>query len=155
MYSSDIFQLNIFLYSVGFGFLSALVYDVFKAVQTCFFYSYKGLFIKDIFYSLTFSYLCFVFMLSVNNGKVRIYLVLGVILGFFCWFVSLSVLFLKYFECLIKWLKSIIFLISRTITFPIRLFFSIVTEKILKKSLNYKDFCKKAKNKLKIHLKKR
>ena len=155
MYSSDIFQLNIFLYSVGFGFLSALFYDVFKTVQICFFDSNKGLFLKDLFYALTFSYSSFLFVLAVNNGKIRIYLIVGMLLGFVCWFTSLSAYFTNFFRLLINRLKSIFFFVSKIITFPLRAFSLLIYDKFLKKFLKSQYFCENAKNKLKIYLKKR
>lgn len=155
MYSSDIFQLNILLYSVGFGFLSALFYDVFKTVQFCFFNSNKGLFFKDLLYVLSLSYSVFVFVLTVNNGKIRIYLIVGIILGFICWFMSLSSHFTEFIKTLIISFKSIFLFLSNAITFPLRMFYSITTEKILKKLVNSQIFFRKAKNKFKIHLKKR
>ena len=146
MYTDDIFQLNIFLYSVGFGFAAALIYDIFKSIQICFFNSHKALFLKDLFYTLIFSYLYFIFILSVNNGKFRIYIILGLVLGFISWFLSLSSLFLKFFIHLIKCLKAIFFTISQVITFPLRTFISIATGKILKKRIILKTFFQKAKN---------
>ena len=145
MYTNDIFQLNIFFYSVGFGFAAALIYDIFKSIQTCFFNSNKALFFKDLFYVLFISYLYFIFILSVNNGKFRIYIAFGLVLGFICWFLSLSSLFLKSFLYLIKCFKSILFFLSRVITFPLRTIITMLSGKILKKRNIIKFFSKKQK----------
>ncbi|MBQ3498909.1 MAG: spore cortex biosynthesis protein YabQ [Clostridia bacterium] len=155
MYTDDIFQLNIFFYSVGFGFAAALIYDIFKSIYICFFNSYKAFFLKDLFYIIFISYLYFIFILSINNGKFRIYIIFGLGLGFICWFLSLSSLFLKSFLYLIKCFKSILLFLSKVITFPLRTFITILSGKILKKRIILKNFFKNAKNKLKIYLKKR
>ena len=149
MYSDDIFQLNIFLYSVGFGFLSALFYDVFKTVQQSFFNTLKGLFYKDIIYGISIFFFYFIFVLTVNNGKIRIYLVVGLILGFICWFISLSSVFIKYFGSLLKSLKIIFYFSSEVITFPVRLIYSLLSEKFIKINIYLQTFFKKAKNKFK------
>ncbi len=154
MYVDDAFQLNILLYSVGFGFFLAFIYDVFKVFNLYFCKSHRSLIIKDVFYALTFSYLFFIFTLSINNGKIRVYIVLGILLGFICWFMSLSMTFLRYSEQLFKKFVSILNFVSTVISFPFSLFFSLLSKKIIKFKRNKPKKFDNIKNKLKIHLKK-
>ncbi len=155
MYIDDIFQLNIFLYSVGFGFLLALIYDILNVFTFKIFKSDKGLFIKDFSYVIICAYLIFLFVLAVNNGKLRVYLFLGLALGFICWFMSLSALFVRYFICLNRKLSAILVFISSIITLPFRCIFSLLLTKAQKiNAFNIKNF-ENTKNKLRILLKKK
>jgi len=155
MYINDSFQLNILLYSVGFGFFAAFLYDVFNTIHLILFKSSKSLFAKDVVYVLTSAFLCFIFILAVNSGKIRVYIIIGIILGYICWFMSLSSLFLQCSTFIAKKIITIITTIAVIISYPFRLIFSLLTPIITKTNKNLNIFFQKSRNKLKIHLKKK
>ena len=155
MYIDDSFQLNILFYSAGFGFFAALLYDIFKLIHFPVFKSVKWLFAKDLFYSITTAFLCFVFLLSVNNGKIRIYIIIGIILGYICWFMVLSSIFLRFGTLIFNKIKSVVSIFAAVITLPFRLIFSLFTPITDKTKANIMIFFEKTRNKFKIHLKKK
>ena len=155
MYINDSFQLNIILYSVGFGFFAALLYDIFKIIHSAIFKSVRFLFVKDFIYSIVTAFLYFIFLLAINNGKIRVYILIGTILGYICWFILLSSLFIRIATLIINKLISFFTSTASVITFPFRVIFSLLLPIISKTNEFINKIFEKIRNKLKIHLKKK
>ena len=125
MYIDDIsIQINVFLYSLGFGFFLGLIYDIFRLTGTIIKRN-KTVFLQDILYFLLCSLLTFFFLLVVNNGKFRINILIALVSGFYIYYLTLSKSILNFFINFIRSIRSIIVSVSRVLTIPIRLILDI------------------------------
>ena len=86
-------QLKIFLYSLGMGAILCMLYDIFKALRVMMNFGSKLIFLQDLIYSVFASILTFLYLLLMNNGRVRLYILLGEVLGFLTYYFTLSKLF--------------------------------------------------------------
>lgn len=77
-----------FLLSCGFGFLLGVLYDVFRLVRMAWFSQKAVVFFQDVLYFTVCACLTFVFMLAMNYGEVRGYVILGEILGWIIYYYS-------------------------------------------------------------------
>lgn len=155
MYIDDGFQINIFLLSVGFGVLLAFLYDLFRLIHRLIFKSSKGIFFIDLSYCVISSILTFLFLLAVNYGKLRIYLLAGAVLGFLCWYIGISPLFLKFSQFIGNKLIGLLTVISSIISYPFRLISKPFAKVFYRNSGFFKKYFIKLKNISKIHLKKK
>ena len=91
-----------FLYSIGLGVIYSAFYDVFRALRTV--SNPKGIevFIQDIIYFLIISFTTFIFLLSLTNGEIRVYILFGILLGFCGFYFTVSKYFLKMLSFVFK-----------------------------------------------------
>ena len=153
MYIDDNFQFNTFLISVGFGVILSVIFDVFKSLQTVILKLKKYLVFLDVFYCIIATILSFLFFLSINYGSVRIYLIIGIIVGFIIWHLSFSTFFVNFSVLIIDYFKLILNVTANIFVMPIKILlmpFRKILVKLICKSEKYFEFLR---NKLKIHLK--
>lgn len=74
-------QTTTFLFSVVLGLILGLFFDVFKLTNVIFSPTPKRIFIKDIIYFVLSAIITFIFILIVNMGEIRIYIISGEIIG--------------------------------------------------------------------------
>ena len=84
-------QLNLFLLSLGTGFILGIVYDILRAIRLTISKGKVIIFVFDIIYFLIFSLATFLFFLAVNKGEFRSYMIFGEILGFFFYYISFGI----------------------------------------------------------------
>ncbi len=124
-------QTQVFMLSVGFGFLLGAVYDIVRFVRAVFSRSHTAVIIQDILFSLICTLLSFFFLLCIDDGKLRMYPYLGMIMGFVIWYFTLGIpvsMILKRFSAFLHGILKSITAISK------RIFKKVV--KILKKRKN-------------------
>lgn len=91
-------QLSNFLSSVGFGFFIGLVYVLFQFVRSLISDGKIAFLVCDILFSVTYTLLCFIFMLAYTDGEMRVELLIAMAIGFFVFFFSLG----KYLQKLLS-----------------------------------------------------
>lgn len=84
-------QTQVFMLSVGFGFLLGLVYEIVRFVRAVFSHSRTAVIIQDILFSIICTLLSFFFLLCIDDGKLRMYPYLGMIMGFAIWYFTLGI----------------------------------------------------------------
>lgn len=154
MYIDDGFQLNVLLMSVGMGAVIAVIYDIYKVLHKLIFKTYRGVIVKDIIFCFTAALLWFVFLLAVNFGRMRFYLLFGAVSGFCCWYFSLSTVFVSVFFSVLNKVQSLFIIFGRLISMPFRPIFSLILIFGGKLNKHFKKCFTKLKNKSKIDLKK-
>ncbi len=97
-------QIITFFYSLVLGIFFSIFYDVLRAFRIIKQHSKLLVFIEDILYFSFNSIITFIFLIATTNGEVRAYVIIGLILGFILFFITLS----KYFLKIICWIFSII-----------------------------------------------
>lgn len=126
-------QTEIFFYALGFGFLLGILYDVFRTVRLIISDSRSFVIAMDVLYFLVCSFLIFCFNLVVDNGKVRIYVTFGEILGWLSYYFSFGAIALKVTDAVTRFFRKVIFA-------PVRNFFALIMRK--------KSFCGKKREKI-------
>lgn len=142
-------QTGNFLLSLGFGFIMGIVYDAFRIVRMCISKGKIAFVICDILYSLVLCLCTFLFCLTVNEGEIRGYLILGECIGFAAYYFSLGVAIFSVSEKTVAVIRSVFKRIFKVIFFPFGKLFRFFKRKIKK---SHKKM-QKVKNKSKFLLK--
>ncbi len=104
-----------FLFSLGFGFLMGALYEAFRFVRLLLSRGKKTQFIFDIIYCILLAFLTFIFFITINEGEIRVYLLLGEAIGFMAYSLSLGVMIATFSDTFIGWITSTIKLIFRPV----------------------------------------
>ncbi len=89
------------------GGILCLLYDALRIFRKIFPPSTLRLFIEDTVFSLFSGIISFVFLLSVTNGEIRSFVLLGIGMGFLITRLTVSVLMLKIFVAILIPVKSV------------------------------------------------
>lgn len=154
MYINDVNQINIILMSVGLGALLAVLYDVYTVINKLSFKSCRTIVLRDVIFCLLSGLICFLFLLVVNRGRMRIYFLPGAITGFYCWHFSFSKVFVNLLCLLFVRISNMFLLSARLFLMPFRPIIALFSLIYGKFGRLFKKYFIKLKNKLKIGLKK-
>lgn len=113
-------QTSLFLYSLGFGFLLGILYDVFRTVRMIISNGKGFVIFMDVLYFFVCGVLSFFFILVVDEGKLRIYTLLGEALGFAVYYFSLGAVAIKISAAAVKRIKWLFSLVFKPIKFVLR-----------------------------------
>lgn len=143
-------QTEIFLLSLGFGFLLGVLYDIFRTLRLIISSSAGFTVFADIMYFLLCTFLVFCFNLVVDNGKIRLYVLLGDLLGWLIYYFSLGEISLKISNSIILLVKSFF----RAVSAPLRRVKNRINRKFGKSASFSKKIIRKFNKKLKFDLQK-
>lgn len=155
MYISDIaLQTRVFLYSIGFGMLLGLVYDVFRIIRLIVGNKRNAVFFQDFLFFVLSTFFAFLFFLVINNGRLRFFEYLAIALGFFSYYFTVGSVIINLSSVIIPSIKAAFRAIARVISAPIRLVMKLIINIKNKLSPLFTNTVKKIKNSLKTPLKK-
>ncbi len=126
-----------FLLALGMGFLLGLLYDLIRIIRISISRGKAALIICDIIFCTFACLFTFLFCLTVNEGEIRLYLVLGEVAGFFTYYFSLGAVIFSCSEKIIVFIKKLFSSLFGVILFPFKWFFGKIRKvfnKLLKKS---------------------
>jgi spore cortex biosynthesis protein YabQ len=112
-------QTRQFLLCLGFGFALGVVYDVFRVLRLLI--NRRGalaLAVQDVLYCLLCTALSFFFFLSTGDGVLRFYSLLGEIIGWLIYYVSLGTVVLRCSEWVVKQLRKFFAALERLLRAP-------------------------------------
>ncbi len=113
-------QLAIFVLSLGLGFLLGVLYDVIRALRLSVTRSKIILIICDIIYFIVFGLISFLFILALNKGEIRFYIIIGEVIGAVFYYVSLGIAVIKITDKVIVLLHKLYCLIFKIISAPFK-----------------------------------
>ncbi len=142
-----------FLLSLGFGFIMGIFYDLFRIIRISISKSKSATIISDVLYCIFLCFCTFIFCLTVNEGEVRLYLLLGAGAGFCVYYFSLGAIIFSFSERLISFIKKCAKSIFKVISFPFSFAFGKLRNLFKKISLKSRKNTKNIKNKSKFLLK--
>ncbi len=116
-------QTDIFLLSLGLGFILGVLYDFFRLLRLTLSKSKILTIVFDILYFALLGLSTFLFILALNKGEIRSYIIIGEILGFLFYYFSLGILAVKVTDILTAFFKKLFSLIFRILSAPFRLIF--------------------------------
>ncbi len=143
-------HLEIFLLSLGMGFLLGILYDVVRIIRLIVSRGRAALFIFDFLYLALCAVLIYLFIIAVNMGAVRAYILIAQLLGFFCYYISFGIVVIRISDKIISLSKKAIRFIFNVIKKPfcffarvIRRVFRAIKALFKKKSLKSRNYLKK------------
>ena len=139
-------QTKSFLLSLGMGFLLGVIYDFIRIIRISISQKKVGVILSDLFFCIIACLGTFLFCLTVNEGEIRLYLILGELAGFFTYYFSLGVVIFSCSEKIVSFIKKLFTSFFEIILFPFKWVFRKIINKTRKNS-------KKLKNKSKFLLK--
>ncbi len=143
-------QTQIFFYSLGFGFLLGILYDVFRTLRLIISSSKTFAFVADIIYFSLGSFLTFCFVMVVDSGKIRMYVFFGEILGWLIWYFSFGAIALRVTNAVIRLFRRLFYAVLK----PIKRIIYRIYRKSEKIALNGKKIFRKNNKKAKFILQK-
>ena len=147
-------QLNLFLLSLGAGFVLGVVYDILRTIRLTISKGKTIIFIFDILYFLIFSLATFLFFLAVNKGEFRSYMIFGEILGFLFYYVSFGIAAKSFTDVFVKAIHTVFSFTFKVVTAPFRAIFRVFSKIKVKFSHIFKKLNKKYEKNRKKHLQK-
>ncbi len=145
-------QLTIFLCALGAGFLLGILYDIMRAMRLSFTTSKAAVIIFDVVYFLLCGILSFLFILALNKGEVRFYIIAGEIIGWLFYYISLGVAVIKLTDAFVSAFNKAKSFIFKVISAPFRLIYRAINRICLKISTLFKKTEKKSEKIRKKHL---
>lgn len=146
-------QVRNFLFSLGFGFLVGIFYDVFRILRLVVSSGKTAVFIGDLLYVLLSAAATFLFLLTVNDGQVRGYILAGELIGFLVWYISFGAFAVRVTGKIVGVLKKAFRGIFRIILYPFYKLYAVLRRFLAKISEKGQKKAKKIANKSKFHLK--
>ncbi len=148
------YQTEVFLYSCIFGSILGLYYDFFKIISMLIGKEKIKIFFLDLIYMAISGFFTFIFLLAVNYGNLRFYILAGEAMGWCIYHITLGSFVMYFANALIKFFNILISFIKSHILIPavcfvkklFRLIFNpfyILVNKIIKSNLIKKFFIKK------------
>lgn len=128
-------QPKIFLYSFVLGIMISIYFDLFKAIRVLHKFSNLQVFFQDIAFFLVVTPSVFIFLIAFTYGVLRGYVLIGLVLGFVIWRITLSryfILIMAYFFGLLKKIFANLSAKVSQFTDDIILFISKIVKKFFK-----------------------
>ncbi len=143
-------QTRIFLLSIGFGFLLGILYDIFRTVRLIISESKGFVFFMDLLYFAFCTFLNFCYILTLDYGKIRFYVLFAEILGWLIYYFSFGAVAIRVTRFVSEGIKSIFKIISK----PFICVFRKITQLYNKVTKNNKKIIRKIAKKTKFNLQK-
>lgn len=123
-------QVLIFFQSIVLGVIIGVFYEIFRIIRMAHENGRILIFFEDIIFFSVSSVVTFLFILTVNQGQIRFYIILGEIIGLTTYFLTMGVVVNKIFKLIIKMLKKILYFIYYITIRPIKLLVQFICKKI-------------------------
>ncbi len=143
-------QTEIFFYALGFGFLLGILYDIFRTVRMIISNSKGFVLFMDLLYFALCAFLIFCFNMVVDNGQIKIYVVLGEIMGWLVYYFSFGAIAVRLSNAIIKQIKRLFGVIFR----PLRRLLRVLKRKMHRLTGLSEKIIRKNKKKTKFNLQK-
>lgn len=111
-------QLYVFLTMVLTGAGAGMLFDLFRVIRASFHTRALSVNLFDLLYWLVMSISVFLILFMVNNGELRWYEVIGLVLGCVIYFLSLSALFQRVIKTLLRFFAKIFLTIFKIVLTP-------------------------------------
>lgn len=114
-------QLSIFVAALGTGFILGIVYDILRALRLSFTSSKVAVVVFDLIYCFIFWLASFLFIIAMNKGELRFYIVAGEIIGALFYYVSFGIAAIKITDAFVKYLKRFYSFVYKVLSIPFHL----------------------------------
>ena len=114
-----------FLLSLAMGCVFCLLYDCFRILRIINNYSKTAIFIQDILYWIICAFLCCCFLIIRCSGEIRGYVLVGSLLGWIIFRLTLSVLILALAKHILRFARWVYSKVSK----PVKALFKFIRKK--------------------------
>ena len=118
-------QVNLFLYALILGLILGAYYDIFRFLREIGLNSTPAVIVEDLFYCTSISIPIFLFFTAFNSGNIRIFALIGMLIGTLGYRFTIGILTLKLLRLLLKPIRATINLIKK----PFHIFSIFITKK--------------------------
>ena len=131
MYANNLEQLTNFLYFIVTGVVLSIIFDIFRILRKTIKTSDIVTNIEDILFGIITGIIILTSIFLFNNGELRLYIFLGIIMGITLYMIFISKYFIKINVTIINFIKKIIILLTKPFIilfkFVKRLFFKPIS----------------------------
>lgn len=145
-------QTGNFLFSLGFGLIVGISYDIVRTVRLVFTNSKKALYVTDFLFAVFSAFATFLFCLTVTEGEIRWYVILGEAIGFSVYYFSFGIIAVRFTDKTVGFIRKLSKKIFFVISSPFLKLFSFFKRKIGKIVEKTQKNTRKAVKKSKFHL---
>lgn len=128
-------QLEIFEASLLFGGIMGALYDVFRIIRLFFRCKFWNIFIQDVIYFFILGVSTFLFILFINSGEIRFYILAGEIIGWIIYYITLGSLIYNTFNKFSKIIKKFFAKIFKFLLVPLNKLMTKIRLSCLKKNI--------------------
>ena len=100
-------QTRLFLLSIGFGFLLGILYDIFRTVRLVISDSKGFVIFMDLLYFAFCTFLNFCYLLTIDYGKIRFYIVFAELLGWLIYYFSFGAVAIRLSSAITTFIRGI------------------------------------------------
>lgn len=143
-------HLKIFLLSIGMGFLLGVLYDTTRIVRLIISKGKAAVFVFDFLYIILSALLVYIFIIAVNMGAVRAYIIIAQFFGFFFYYISFGIVVKRISEKTAEIIQSFFRKLLSIVKKP----FMFIFTAIKRINTKIKAFLSKKLHKIKNNLKK-
>ena len=143
MYTNNLEQLTIFICFIITGMILGIIFDIFRILRKSFKTSDFVTNIEDIIFGITTGIVLLIAIFLFNNGELRLFIFIGIILGTFIYMLLISRYFIKLNVAIINLVKKIIILLTKPFIILLKLIKRIFLRPISFICINLKLLLKK------------
>lgn len=142
-----------FLLSLGFGFLTGVLYDVIRTIRLVFGDGKKSVMVFDILYAVFVGFMTFIFALIITNGSIMAYVIIGELIGFFIYYITFGIFAIRFSEKVSNAIKKFMLKFFKAVFSPLKKIFAAFKRIFGKITQKSRKNAEKAVKKSKTHLK--
>lgn len=117
---------TILILGMGIG----LVYDIFRILRKLFKHPDYLTHLEDFIYWVFVTFMMFYFILTRNYGELRLFSIIGSVIGMVLYFLTLSIFFIEVSLVIIGIIKRILFIVFKIIYVPLKIIYVILSVSI-------------------------
>ena len=113
-------QTRLFLWACLIGVGLGIVYDCFRVLRIVFNHKFVAVFIEDVLFTIFYALCLFVYMTECSRGQIRFFVIIGSLLGFVAYLLTVGFVVVTIFRCAVFVIKKIFIRIYELIFMPIK-----------------------------------
>lgn len=146
-------QTLLFLEALTVGFFLGLFMEPLRIYRMMARPGTVAVFFQDIIYWFLCAVCSFVFILTVNSGQLRIFLVIGIVIGMTVYFLTIGTLIMKASKAITAFIFRVLRFLNRKVTYPITQAIEKTKKNAMKTANKLRAYNKKIQNNVNYRLK--
>lgn len=146
-------QTVLFIEALALGFVLGFCMEPLRICRLMLRPGAVSVFFQDIIYWFFCSVCSFVFILTVNSGQLRIFLIIGIVLGMVIYFLTLGALIMRASKAIVAFIRRVFRFVDRKIARPIAGVYDKTKQNVVKSANKLRVYHKKIQNNVNYRLK--
>ncbi len=146
-------QTLLFFEALAVGFVLGLFMEPLRIYRMMVRPGTVAVFFQDIIYWFLCAVCSFVFILTVNSGQLRVFLVIGIVIGMTIYFLTIGTLIMKASKAITAFLRRVHRFLNRKITYPATQAYEKTKKNAMKTANKLRAYNKKIQNNVNYRLK--